>query len=154
MFFTSFTGTIGALLTGRVWWQDLQDGLFVFGCCRSQCVNPVRDIPSVVQSNPLPHRLIVEAVLAAEQDNRARWIDPGDPYSWERRINELLLAHGYPAMLPWPPKQYQPLFVQSALLTLMSGAVYFSPSHDDVERAIAGAGLPLQVIWRGRRDVA
>ena len=150
MFFTSLTGSISALLTGRVGLPQLRTGLFVFGCWRSQCLSPQEPIPPVVRSNPIQHRILVSSVLAAEQDNRARWVDPNDPYSWQRQINALLMEHGYPAVLQTPPTHAQPTWVTAAWLTLVPGLAYISPSHHDVERAITQARLPLEVIWRGR----
>ncbi len=153
-FFISFTGTITAIIAGRITPEDLADGLFVFGCLRSQFfeLQPCPPHPSIVRENPTIHRQLIDAVRWAETENRVCWRDEDDrdAYSWERRINQLLREHGFPDVLRQPPAEFQRPESCSAFLCLVPGAAYISPGFANVEQAFRSAKLPFEVIYSAR----
>ena len=96
--FISFTGTLQALSGGIVSVDDLNEGLFVFGCTRNHALNPGaagEHVESVVREHPELHRALCDALLLAEAAGRVRWrtLEQGNA-SFEL-VDELLVANGY-----------------------------------------------------------
>lgn len=93
----SFTGTMYALRSGRVNRDDLDTGLFVFGCIRDHAFAPGafgEYVEKVVTKRPdPPHELLVAAPIKAEADGRWRTLEDGNA-SFEL-VDDLLTSNGY-----------------------------------------------------------
>lgn len=99
--FISFTGTMSALITGRVTAEDLKGGLFVFGCSRDHAITPgAHDeyVESTVKKYPGLHQQLVAAVIEAEAAGRVRWHAAGEPTDYPL-VDELLTANGFQPLM-------------------------------------------------------
>ncbi len=147
-FFISFTGTIAALVSGKVTLADLDQGLIVFGCSRGHCLHPGaigESIERVVRDFPDVHRQLVAAVLRAEPEGRVRWRpDVQQDYEWERAVNAVLADHGYPMVLPQPPEHW----LAPCFNPFLVNRPYLLADYPEVERRVAAADIGLEVVWR------
>ncbi len=96
MLFVGFPGTMHRLFFKGVDADDLALGLFLFSCARERVITPGaagEPVETVVTECPKLHQQLVEALLVAEAEGRARWAPPGERGSFEL-LNELLVANG------------------------------------------------------------
>ncbi len=94
--FISFTSTMSWLDAGFVNEQDLQVGLFIFGCTRQHAMEPQNDefVEATVRERPDLHAMLVRALLKAEQEGRARFRTIDEVPSFAG-ISALLVANGF-----------------------------------------------------------
>lgn len=98
--FISFTGTMYALQYGRVNRDDLNTGLFVFGCTRDHAMAPGsrgEHVENIIVMRPDLHGLLVAALLQAEVNERVHW-RTGDQRSSFAMIDDLLIKNEYKAL--------------------------------------------------------
>lgn len=96
--FVSFSGTVMALKLERVTVDDLDNGLFFFGCSRAHAIDPGahgESVASIVRQNPELHATLAGSVLFAESQGRVRWhkSDEGEILGGYELIDELLVAN-------------------------------------------------------------
>jgi hypothetical protein len=95
--FISFTGTMYALKSGRVTGEDLDNGLFVFGCTRGHAITPGAShehIEEIVTQCPALHQQLVAALTQAEIDGRVRWRTLEERVPSFEMVDDLLTSNG------------------------------------------------------------
>ena len=135
--FPSFTGLLQLLKYDRVTQDDLDNGIFCFGCVRDHCMHPEKqEDPHSNEVNwlRLPpaeanaiHRRLVDAVLKAEGEGRVAW-RTGQGHMSYSLINQVIVPLGY---APLQGRDYH----------------YSYPSLTDV---VEESGQALQVMWQVR----
>lgn len=96
--FISFSGLLSALSRNEVSDEDLQTGLFYFGCVRSHAFE--LDERYRLKNAVAAHEKLVQALTRAEEEGRCRWHRP-EPGVWlapYSLLNELLVANGLSAL--------------------------------------------------------
>ena len=100
--FVSFTAALRHIKSGYITTEDLQTGLFYFGCTRSHAFEP----GSQGESNELEwffkdkteafsvHQVLIMFLERAEQDGRCIWRQASEMNSYEA-LNDLLVRNGY-----------------------------------------------------------
>lgn len=104
--FLSYSALLVALANGLVSQEDLDQGLYFFGCTRGHAFNPGEagegdERESLGKAGMQAHRRLLDAVVAAEAQGRCRWHRPDsktrlEPYA---ELNRLLDENGQ-ATLP------------------------------------------------------
>ena len=99
--FVSFTTLLGAIAGNAVSQEDLDTGLFYFGCVRSHAFTPGAEAEfdervSLKERGAPAHEKLIAALTKAEAEGRCRWHRPDNhtrlaPYTL---LNELLEANG------------------------------------------------------------
>ena len=104
--FRSYTTLLLLLARGRVSQEDLDQGLYFFGCTREHALNPGKagerdEREGLGEAGMVAHRQLLEAVLAAEAQGRCRWHRPDVDTRLEPcgELNKLL-AQARQAALP------------------------------------------------------
>lgn len=96
--FVSFTSLLYMVSQGKVSAEELDHGLFFFGCWREHAMDPNGSRMYHGKVDPSAQPLIIEAVRKAESEGRAAWHNgpkhPQRPSPW-RVLNELLEANGF-----------------------------------------------------------
>lgn len=134
--FLSFTGTIRGLSEGKVTQQDLDAGIFYFGCAKSHACAPWKPDHGHVSNElewfykdadarAVAHRRLIEAFTKAETDGRLAWRPDGGPNSYGQ-LNELLAANAI------------------ATIDRIDGPDSYC--YPEVAEAIEEAGIPLSVV--------
>ncbi len=102
--FLSFSGLLYALASGKITQDDLNTGLFYFGCRRQHAFHPEQDayneITSVSRDNAgvgeRAHALLVEGLIKAEAEGRVNW--RGENENRYGELSKLLVANGLPEL--------------------------------------------------------
>lgn len=100
--FISFAGTLAALASGRVTVEDLNGGLFVFGCTREHALDPGGNgeyIEQIVLDDIGRWAQLADAVKRAEQEGRVRWRRREQGNASFELVDELLVANGYKKLM-------------------------------------------------------
>ncbi|MDO8571958.1 MAG: hypothetical protein Q7R79_04735 [bacterium] len=93
--FVSFTRAIRTIAEGKVSQEELDAGMFYFGCAREHAYNPERDMTDETTwfaGGKAAHLRLIIALDKAEKEGRARWKNPGEPNSYGT-LNELLVVN-------------------------------------------------------------
>jgi hypothetical protein len=105
--FLSFTTILGVIARNEVTQEDLDTGLYYFGCVRSHAYHPdaegERDERSWVKEGGVAaHEKLVKALERAEAEGRCRWHRPdaATRLATYPTLNELLVANGVSALKP------------------------------------------------------
>jgi hypothetical protein len=96
--FISFTGTMYALESGRINFDNLATGLFVFGCTRDHAITPGSNseyVERIVIERADHHKQLVEALLKAETEGRIRWRSLEAGTASFDLVDDLLTSNGY-----------------------------------------------------------
>jgi hypothetical protein len=103
--FLSFTGLLRAIVCNEVSQDELDSGLFYFGCTRSHACKPgaageFDERTAYRENGLLAHEALLRALASAELAGRCRWhrLEEGVPLPAYPLLNELLLANGVPAL--------------------------------------------------------
>lgn len=132
--FVSYTSLLREVSLGRVTDQDLQQGLFYFGCWRQHVMHPgeageADELTWNDGKHAHAYPVIIKALVQAEADGRAAWHN--DP---ERHVN------------PW--QLLDELLGINGLSTLaVAHDVSCHYSYPGVHDAVAAKGLELQVVY-------
>jgi hypothetical protein len=100
--FVSFTGTLAAMVNGKVNADDLANGLFAFGCTRDHAITPGavgEQVEYQVSQYPEVHVQLVRSLLAAEADKRIFWRPNVKTPTTFDDVSALLEAHGYKPLM-------------------------------------------------------
>lgn len=96
--FVSFTRTISFLVRGKITAEDLENGLFYFGCRRVHAYEPWLDGPNAnelewdsPEESKAAHVLLVAALTKAEAEGRGAWRETRTSYE---QLLALLAANG------------------------------------------------------------
>lgn len=103
--FLSYSGILIGLRNGQIVMDDLEGGLFYFGCCKSAVTDdsdlpyPIHSFHSQEEREELMKLIpqVRQIVFAAESDGRADYRKPIAPNSWEE-LNALLVRNGFVAV--------------------------------------------------------
>lgn len=103
--FLSFTGLLRAIVDNEVSQDELDAGLFYFGCTRSHAWKPSAagefdERTTYRESGLIAHATLLRALERAELAGRCRWhrLEEGTPLPAYPLLNELLVANGVPAL--------------------------------------------------------
>lgn len=104
--FLSFSTLLREIAHGRMSEEDLQQGLFMFGCTRGHALEPgakgETDERTWSQGrNAAGHQPLVNALLQAEKDGRAAWLKDETGRATRSHVtvfNELMAANGLPQL--------------------------------------------------------
>ncbi len=155
----SIPGAIKAVRQKRVTALTLRTALVVFPCNRNHFFQPGdrgEKVPLVVFWTKLWHpwvyRLLEEEISRAESEGRVAWCNfLGDRWNWERTVNALFDAHGYPKMLKDPPSPEQQRqsprnTAAGSYISGYTGLAYRGATYQGLRRRVEAARLPLEVI--------
>lgn len=98
--FLSFSGLLYKLDRGEVLQQELDTGLFYFGCSRKHAYDPGAsgEYNEVAQMrSPNAHRVhqqLCRALYKGEEDGRVLWRSTSQQNTYQQ-LNELLVKYGY-----------------------------------------------------------
>ena len=131
--FCSFTSTLRLIHEEKVTDEDLNNGLFAFGCVREHAFHPENDETNEVtwlrdatpERQQEVHTRLVAALEAAEAAGRVAWRPVDDSMSLNR-VNELLTKNGFTA-LEGDPR---------------------SSNYPALQEAVEASGQDLGVVWR------
>lgn len=105
--FVSFTRLLHAIAAESVSQEDLNTGLYFFGCVRSHAFDPAADgafdeRTALKEKGQPAHEKLVEALRRAEIEGRCRWHRPTDApgHSAYAELDTLLTANGLKALSP------------------------------------------------------
>lgn len=136
----SFTGSLGAMKSGKLTAADLDTAIFYFGCCREHAIDPWKEeghgnevlwfFRDDVEKGREVHAKLVAAIEKAEAEGRCAWRQKGEGQSYEA-LNDLLAAN-----------DIAPISVERNQFNSNS---YCYPGVTD---RVKEAGLDLEVIWR------
>lgn len=103
--FLSFTGLLYAIAHNSVSEEDLNTGLFYFGCMRGHAYEPGAhgelDERVLLKEKGAPaYAKLVQALAKAESEGRCRWFrpEPGVLHAPYTLLNELLTTNGVAAL--------------------------------------------------------
>jgi hypothetical protein len=103
--FLSFTGLLHAIARDAVSDEDLNTGLFYFGCMREHAYAPgsggeFDERVSLKEKGAPAHERLVQALAKAEAEGRCRWfrLEPGVIHAPYTLLNELFMANGVPEL--------------------------------------------------------
>jgi hypothetical protein len=133
--FLSFSTLLSHIADGKVTQDELDTGLFLFGCVRSHALQPGAQGETDERTwnkgkNAQGHPTLVTALLKAEEEGRAGWIRPESGVRKEpfAVLNALLEKQGLPSVPQEPGDSTH-------------------HSYPLMADRIAAAGLPLQVVY-------
>lgn len=104
--FLSFSTLLREVAHDRITAEDLQHGLFMFGCTRGHALNPGAKGETDERTwsngrNAVGHPTLVNALLAAEKDGRVAWLKDETGRATQSHVtvfNELMAANGLPLL--------------------------------------------------------
>jgi hypothetical protein len=116
--FLSFSGLINQLKEEKVSQEDLDQGIFYFGCTKGHVFGPYEETEAYSADDPdsgrLIHEQIKEAVQKAESENRAAYREYGKRNNIDQ-LNTLLTAQGYEALVPPAGVEYEKSLVKELI---------------------------------------
>jgi hypothetical protein len=104
--FLSFSTLLRAIADGHISAEDLQRGLFMFGCTRGHALEPGAKGEADERKwnkgkNAVAHPILVNALLEAETAGRVAWLRDEDGRASRHHVtvfNELMLANSLPQL--------------------------------------------------------